>query len=180
LTDNTPLSKIVALFFTGLYAVCFIAFFFIGQFGMAYQGGPAGQPLGPGQLVSLGVYTPALYPLAALLAITVGLLADRWIGLAWLGLLSLIGTGVLLIFGHGIIIFLGAFLLFVPIALTHWHISNHQRWLHIAWIGVAGLVVYGILFRSLVFGPISLGIAAVYAMWVGFLEWETSQDRSFT
>jgi hypothetical protein len=180
LTNNTPVSKIIALFLTGLYALCLIAFFFIGQLGMMYQGAPAGQPPGPGQLVSLGVYVPALFPLAALLAVAVGFVADRWIWLAWLGVLAFIATGVLLIFGMGIVIFLCAFLLFVPIALTHWHISNHRRWLHIAWIGIAGLVVYGILFRSVVFGPISLAIAATYAVWVGVLEWETSQDRSFT
>ena len=61
-----------------------------------------GQALGPALTVYMP-YFPALFSPLALVLVAIGLIRDRWLPLAWVGLLLHLAIGGLLIFSWGIL-----------------------------------------------------------------------------
>ena len=113
---------------------------------------PPGEPLPPGLILYMP-YHGALYSLLALALVAIGLMRDRWLPLAWVGLLLHLIIGGLLIWGMGIFYIAATGGLALLVGVLQWQVTHQAKWLLAAWAGVVIVLVSGALLLGTVFGP---------------------------
>jgi hypothetical protein len=121
-----------------------------------------GQPLGPAQIV-YEPYYPAFYSPLALLLVAIGLIRDRWLPLAWVGLLLHLAVGGLLIFSLGIVYIAATGLLAVFVGIIDWQASHQDRWLVAAGCGAAVVLLVGVLLRGTIYTVLLIAAGSVLA-----------------
>ena len=111
----------------------------------------------PGQALSSALtvyspYYPALYSPLVLVLVAIGLIRDRWLPLAWVGLLLHLTIGVLLIFSLGILYVGVTGVLVALVSLIEWQATGRARWLLAAAAGAALLLLIGAVMLGTTYG----------------------------
>ncbi len=104
----------------------------------------------PGQALSLArtvylPYYPALYSPLALVLAALGLIRERWLPLAWVGLLLHLAIGGLLIFSLGIFYIAVTGVLTALVGIIEWQATGRARWLLAAGAGAALELLIGVV-----------------------------------
>lgn len=115
-------------------------------------------------IVKFVPYYGGIYSSAALLLIVIGVMKDKWLPLAWVGLLAHLAVGALLIWSFGILYVAATGILAVPVGVLEWQHSNQQRWLLAAWIGAGLTMSIGIILLGTYFGVPILTIGILLAL----------------
>jgi hypothetical protein len=125
----------------------------------------SGQSLGPAQTVSMPYY-PALYSLLPLLLVAIGLIRDRWLPLAWVGLLLHLAIGGLLIFTLGIFYIAATGALVALVGIIEWRATGLARWLLAAGAGAILVLMIGAVMLGTVFAYPLLAAGLLLGGWV--------------
>jgi hypothetical protein len=105
----------------------------------------------PGQTTNTP-YLGAAYSLLALLIVAIGLLRDKWLPIAWLGVLLHLAFGGLLIWGLGILYIGVAGTLAVLVGILQWQVSRQVKWVYAAWAGNGVVLLTGLLLSGTAYG----------------------------
>ena len=109
-------------------------------------------------------YYGGAYSLAALVMVAIGVLKDKWLPLAWVGLLAHLALGAISIWSFGIIYIAATGVLAVPVAILQWQSTDVKRWLLVAWAGVGLTGLMGSILLGTYFGIPTLAIGIVLAL----------------
>ena len=103
-------------------------------------------------IVNYVPYYGGIYSTAALVLVVLGVSRDKWLPLAWVGLLSHLAVGAIAIWGMGIIYIAATGILAVPVGILQWQNTDQKRWLLAAWIGVGLTAITGTILLGTDFG----------------------------
>jgi hypothetical protein len=129
-----------------------------------------GEPPPPAQVLYLP-YEPARLSLVLLAAVLIGLLGDRWLPLAWIGIALHLAYGVLLIFSLGALYIVAAAALAVPAGILQAHLDPPAPGMPAAWGGAAIVLAAGILFSGDEIGYYILLAGILLALAVAGVQW---------
>jgi len=132
----------------------------IGLSGISFQEVRPGESPLPGQITH-SPYIGAIYSLLALTLIVLGLLRDKWLSVAWLGVVLHILIGGLLLWGMGILYVALAGVLAFLLGILQWQVSRQSQWRLAAWAGAALVLLVGGFLSGTASGP--------YVLALGFL-----------
>jgi hypothetical protein len=136
----------------------------------------SGQALGPAQTVYMPYY-PALYSPLVLVLVAIGLIRDRWLPLAWVGLLLHLAIGGLLIFSLGILYIGVTGVLVALVSIIEWQATGRARWLLAAAAGAALLLLIGAVMLGTAFAVPLLAAGLLLSGWVLALWTQHRQER---
>ena len=158
----TRIARTTAFLLIASLAAWALYFVIVGLPSTGYSAVPPGQPLPPGQTI-YEPYYPALYSTLPLLLIFIGLLRDRWLRLAWLGVVLLLALGALLIFTLGIFHIAAAGLLAFLVAVVHWQASGRAHWLLASAAGAGLVLLIGCVMLGSIYGYPTLALGLLLA-----------------
>lgn len=167
------IARAVAFLFVAALAAWAVYLLIVGLPVVSVPEGQPGEPLLPGEIV-YQPYLGASYSLAVLLLIGVGLLKDKWLPLAWVGIVLHLLFGGLLIWSMGILYVAIAGGLAVPLGILQWHISQQNRWLATAWVGTGLALLIGFLLVGTPVEPIFLVSGILLGIILAVLQWRVS------
>ncbi len=180
--NTRHLVRAVTLLLTGAFAAWLIVALIAGKPGELMSAVQPGQPRSQGQLFFPGPYLPALFPLFALSIIVVGLLLsflhEKMLFISWIGLFMLFATAALLFWSIGVSIAIYALLLSIPLAITHWRITNNKLWIHMAWAGVALLLISRFVLYGTPSSQLPFFAFVGYTILLSVLEWRLARPQA--
>lgn len=162
-----------------LLVIAFIAWaIYLLVVGLPHTQIPEGQPdegLPPGATTVYRPYSGAIYSLAALLLIGIGLFKDEWLPLAWLGVTLHFIFGAFLVWSMGILYVAVAGALTAPLGILYWRITQQKKWLAIAWTGVGIVLLVGVLLAGTSTGFYVLAASILLGLVTAALQWRARQ-----
>ena len=123
-------------------------------------------------------YPPSVMPFVIAVIILCGLLNERLLVLAWIGMGIMTLIGLMLIFGPGIICWGLVMLLTVPMSLIQWQQSGNARWLIVGMVGALLLIWGGSTMMRGLLGWLWLPSGVISALLLAWLFAQSRQQKA--